>query len=99
MSVLYDLIKTKDKGLTVSDKSWKLKFEGKLMQEQNEEEEEVKQEPDEETKQEPVEQDIAPVVLASAFIAVELHELEENSKYLISFNRKAGSNMAHQKIY
>ena len=32
-------------------------------------------------------------------IAVELHELEEGSKYLISFTRKAGSNLAHQKIY
>jgi len=50
MPVLYDLIKTKDKKVTVSDKSWKFKFEGKLMQEINEEEEEAKQEPEEETK-------------------------------------------------
>jgi len=33
MPVLYDLIKAKDKNVTVSEKSWKFKFEGKLMQE------------------------------------------------------------------
>lgn len=38
-------------------------------------------------------------MLATALIAVELHELEEGSKYLISFNRKAGSNLAHQKMF
>ena len=39
------------------------------------------------------------MVLATALIAVELHELEEGSKYLISFTRKAGSNLAFQKVY
>jgi hypothetical protein len=34
------------------------------------------------------------VVLASALIAVELHEIEEGSKYLVAFTRKAGSNLA-----
>jgi len=38
-------------------------------------------------------------VLATALISVELHELEEGSKYLVSFNRKAGSNLAYQKMY
>ena len=38
-------------------------------------------------------------MLATALIGVELHELEEGSKYLISFTRKAGSNLAHQKIF
>lgn len=33
MPVLYEMIKAQDKNLTVSEKSWKLKFEGKLMQE------------------------------------------------------------------
>ena len=38
-------------------------------------------------------------MLATALVSVELHELEEGSKYLVSFNRKAGSNLAFQKVY
>lgn len=50
MPVLYDLIKSQDKNITVSEKSWKFKFEGKLMDDQPVEEEEKKEDPDEETK-------------------------------------------------
>lgn len=40
-----------------------------------------------------------PVVLATAQIAVELHEIEDGSKYLVSFTRKAGSNLAFHNTY
>jgi len=99
MSVLYDQIKAQDSKVVVSDKSWKFKFEGKMMQEPMEPDEELKQDLDEETKEEPVQQSIEPVVLASAQIAVELHEIKDGEQYVVSFTRKAGSNMAFQKVY
>jgi len=40
-----------------------------------------------------------PVVLASAQVSVELHEIEDGSKYLVSFTRKSGSNIAFQNTY
>ena len=46
-----------------------------------------------------MQQNIEPVLLASAQIAVELYEKEEGSKYLVAFSRKAGSNLAFQKVY
>lgn len=32
MPILYDMIKAKDKNITVSEKSWKFRFEGKMIQ-------------------------------------------------------------------
>jgi len=38
-------------------------------------------------------------VLATALVSVEIHEIEEGSKYLVSCTRKAGSNMAFMKTF
>lgn len=100
MTALYDLVKAEDPNATVSNKSWKIKFEGKQMSEPIKEEDFIiEQDPDEETKEEPVKVNTEPVVLASAQIAVELHEIEDGSKYLVSFTRKAGSNLAFHNTY
>lgn len=76
MTVLYDLIRKKDAKIAVSEKSWKLKFDSKLMQEKPDPadvDEEKKEEGDEENKED-VQQEFVPQVLATAQITVELHE-------------------------
>lgn len=76
MTVMYDLVKSKDKKIEVSEKSWKLKFVYKIMQNEPiavEVDEEEKKEMGEETKEEAV-KEFVPYELASAHIAVELHE-------------------------
>ena len=47
----------------------------------------------------PVEYTFEPRVVATAQVAVEIHEIEEGSKYLVSCTRKAGSNMAFMKTF
>ena len=101
MSQLYELISDKGFQPKISNKSWKIKFEGKVepkviqMEEQEgPEEEESKEESKEEVKKEPV--TIAP---ATAALEAEIYEIEEGEKYLVNFRRKYGSVLVHGDVF
>ena len=97
MSQLYELIKDKGFDPKVSDKSWKIKFEGKVEAKEIEMEE-VKAEEEEESKEE-VKTEAKKVETASASMEAEIYELEEGDKYLVNFRRKYGSVLVHADVF
>lgn len=97
MSQLYELIKDKGFDPKVSDKSWKIKFEGKVEAKEIEMEE-MKAEEEEESKEE-VKTEAKKVETASASMEAEIYELEEGDKYLVNFRRKYGSVLVHADVF
>ena len=93
MALLYELIEKKDQELVVSDTEYKFKFEGKIMQKPMEPD----SDDDDDAEEGKVVQE--PQVLAKAQIDVNLHEVKQGEKYMVSFTRKEGSNIAFRKAY
>ena len=92
--------KTDDKEkIVVSPTSWKIKFDGKLWSEPEDPIHIDESDPLEESKEVPVEYTFEKRVVATAQVCVEIHEIEENSKFLVSCRRKAGSNIAFMKTF
>ena len=95
ISQLYELISDKGFEPKVSEKSWKIKFNGKVepkvmvMEEEKFDEEEESKEAKEVTKLE----------VPSAAIEAEIYEVEEGEKYLINFRKKYGNTLVHQDVF
>jgi len=95
ISQLYELISDKGFEPKVSEKSWKIKFNGKVEPKVMEMEDE-KFDEEEESKEA---KEVKKLEVPSAAMEVEIYEVEENEKYLINFRKKYGNTLVHQDVF
>ena len=91
ISQLYELISDKGFEPKVSEKSWKIKFNGKVEPKVMEMEEEKFDEEEESKEAKEVKKPEVP----SAAMEAEIYEIEEGDKYLINFRKKYGNTLVH----